>query len=127
MLCKEGLAGSRYYWEVGWKGSEIDVAVTYRGIFRKGNNNVCSLGWNDKSWSLYCSQSKFSFVHNNKNTDLPVPKSSRIGVYLDHVAGVLAFYTVSDTMQLLYQARTTFTEAVYPAFSVWGYGTSIRL
>uniref|UniRef100_A0A3Q2XEG9 Tripartite motif-containing protein 16-like n=1 Tax=Hippocampus comes TaxID=109280 RepID=A0A3Q2XEG9_HIPCM len=127
VLCKEGLAGSRYYWEVGWKGSEIDVAVTYRGIFRKGNNNVCSLGWNDKSWSLYCSQSKFSFVHNNKSTDLPVPKSSRIGVYLDHVAGVLAFYTVSDTMQLLYQVRTTFTEAVYPAFSVWGYGTSIRL
>ncbi|XP_051935853.1 tripartite motif-containing protein 16-like [Hippocampus zosterae] len=127
VLCKEGLAGSRYYWEVGWKGSEIDVAITYRGIFRKGNNNVCSLGWNDKSWSLYCSQSKFSFVHNNKNTDLPVRKSSRIGVYLDHVAGVLAFYTVSDTMQLLYQVRTTFTEAVYPAFSVWGYGTSIRL
>ncbi|XP_037126797.1 tripartite motif-containing protein 16-like [Syngnathus acus] len=127
VLCKEALAGSRYYWEVSWKGSEIDMAITYRGIFRKGNNNVCSLGWNDKSWSLYCSESKFSIVHNNKSTNLPVPRSSRIGVYLDHPAGLLAFYSVSDVMQLLHQVRTTFTEAVYPAFSVWGYGTTIRL
>ncbi|XP_061692249.1 tripartite motif-containing protein 16-like [Syngnathoides biaculeatus] len=127
VLCKEGLAGSRYYWEVSWKGSEIDVAVTYRSIFRKGNNNLCSLGWNDKSWSLYLSESKFSFVHNNKSLDLPVSRSSRIGVYLDHAAGVLGFYSVSDAMQLLHQVHATFTEPLYPAFSVWGYGSTIRL
>ncbi|XP_077585565.1 tripartite motif-containing protein 16 [Stigmatopora nigra] len=127
VLCKEGLTGNRFYWEVNWKGSEIDIAVAYRGIFRKGDINVCSLGLNDKSWSLYCSESKFSFVHNNKSTDLPVPRSSRIGVYLDHAAGVLAFYSVSEAMKLLYLTRTTFTQPVYPAFSVWGYGTTIRL
>ncbi|XP_077469841.1 tripartite motif-containing protein 16 isoform X2 [Stigmatopora argus] len=127
VLCKEGLTGNRFYWEVSWRGSEIDIAVAYRGIFRKGNINVCSLGLNDKSWSLYCSESKFSFVHNNKSTDLPVPRSSRIGIYLDHAAGVLAFYSVSEAMQLLYLTRTTFTQPVYPAFSVWGYGTTIRL
>ncbi|XP_026209566.1 tripartite motif-containing protein 16 [Anabas testudineus] len=127
VLGRDSLSGSRYYWEVDWAGTEIDVAVTYRGIHRKGKGNECSLGWNDKSWSLYCSDSKHSFVHNNKSKDITGPVSSRIGVYLDHAAGILAFYSVSDGMQLLHRVQTTFTEPLYPAFSVWGFGTSIRL
>lgn len=121
------MSGSRYYWEVDWTGTEIDVAVTYRGIRRKGNGNECSLGWNDKSWSLYCADSKYSFVHNNKSKDITGPVSSRVGVYLDHAAGTLAFYNVSDGMKLLQRIHTTFTEPLYPAFSVWGFGTSIKL
>ncbi|XP_069548768.1 tripartite motif-containing protein 16 isoform X2 [Brachyistius frenatus] len=127
VLCRDSVTGTRCYWEVNWKGTEIDVAVTYRGIWRKGNTNDCSLGWNDKSWSLYCSDSKFSFVHNNKSKDIPAPKSSRIGVYLDYAAGTLAFYSVSESMRLLHKVQTTFTEPLYPAFSVWGFGTSVRL
>ncbi|XP_068424416.1 tripartite motif-containing protein 16 [Clinocottus analis] len=126
VLCRESLTG-RCYWEVDWRGTEIDMAVTYRGIRRKGNSNDCSLGWNDKSWSLYCSDSKFSFVHNNKSKDIPVPIASRIGIYLDYAAGTLAFYSVSDGMQLLQRVQTTFTQPLYPAFSVWGFGTSIKL
>lgn len=121
------MTGTRCYWEVDWRGTEIDIAVTYRGIRRKGEGNECSLGWNNKSWSLYCSDSKFSFVHNNKSTDIPAPVSSRIGVYLDYAAGTLAFYSVSDGMKLLHRVHTTFTEPLYPAFSVWGFGTSVRL
>ncbi|KAJ0067120.1 hypothetical protein NL108_012843 [Boleophthalmus pectinirostris] len=86
VLCRETLTSSRSYWEVDWKGTEVDIAVTYKGIRRKGNDNDCSLGWNNKSWSLYLSDSKVSFVHNNKSTDLSVPRSSRIGVYLDYIA-----------------------------------------
>ncbi|XP_069000763.1 tripartite motif-containing protein 16 isoform X2 [Embiotoca jacksoni] len=127
VLCRDSVTGTRCYWEVNWKGTEIDVAVTYRGIRRKGNTNDCSLGWNDKSWSLYCSDSKFSFVHNNKSKDIPAPMSSRIGVYLDYAAGTLAFYSVSESMRLLHKVQTTFTEPLYPAFSVWGFGTSVRL
>ncbi|XP_056148371.1 tripartite motif-containing protein 16-like [Lampris incognitus] len=127
VLCREGLNGRRCYWEVDWRGTEIDVAVTYRGIRRKGNGNECSLGWNDKSWSLYCSESKYSFVHNNKSIDIAVPSATRIGVYLDHKAGTLAFYSVSESMQLLHQVQTSFRETLYPAFSVWGFGSSVRL
>lgn len=127
VLCRDSVTGTRCYWEVDWKGTEIDVAVTYRGIRRKGNSNDCSLGWNDKSWSLYCSDSKFSFVHDNKSKDIPAPMSSRIGVYLDHAAGTLAFYSVSENMRLLHRVQTTFKEPLYPAFSVWGFGTTIRL
>uniref|UniRef100_A0A3P8T0A2 B30.2/SPRY domain-containing protein n=1 Tax=Amphiprion percula TaxID=161767 RepID=A0A3P8T0A2_AMPPE len=125
VLCRDSVTGTRCYWEVDWKGTEIDVAVTYRGIRRKGNGNDCSLGWNDRSWSLYCSDSKFSFVHNNKSKDIQAPTSPRIGVYLDHAAGTLAFYSVSENMRLLHRVQTTFTEPLYPAFSVWGFGTSI--
>lgn len=127
VLCRDSVNGTRSYWEVDWRGTEIDIAVTYRGIRRKGNSNECSLGWNDKSWSLYCSDSKLSIVHNNKSKDIPAPPSSRIGVYLDHAAGILAFYSVSDGMRLLHRVQTTFTEPLYPAFSVWGYGTNIKL
>ncbi|XP_008302746.1 tripartite motif-containing protein 16 [Stegastes partitus] len=127
VLCRDSVAGTRCYWEVDWKGTEIDVAVTYRGIRRKGNGNDCSLGWNDRSWSLYCSDSKFSFVHNNKSKDIPAPTSSRIGVYLDHAAGTLAFYSIFENMRLLHRVQTTFREPLFPAFSVWGFGTTIRL
>lgn len=128
VLCRETLTASRSYWEVDWKGTEIDVAVTYKGIRRKGNDNDCSLGWNNKSWSLYCSDSKISFVHNNKSTDIPAPRSSRIGVYLDYIGGILAFYSVSgNNMQLLHKVQTSFTEPLYAAFSVWGFGTTIKL
>ncbi|KAL3050351.1 hypothetical protein OYC64_012397 [Pagothenia borchgrevinki] len=126
VLCRESLNG-RCYWEVDWRGTEVDMAVSYRGIRRKGNSNECSLGWNDKSWSLYCSDSKFSFVHNNKSTDLAAPIASRIGIYLDYSAGTLAFYSVSDGMQLLHRIQTIFTQPLYPAFSVWGFGSSIRV
>ena len=110
-----------------WKGTEIDIAVSYWGISRKGKSNDCSLGWNEMSWSLYCSDSKYSFVHDNKSTDIVVPRSSRIGVYLDHRVGILEFYSVSGTMNLLQRVQTTFTQALYPAFSVWGFGSSVRL
>nr|XP_054606092.1 tripartite motif-containing protein 16 isoform X2 [Nothobranchius furzeri] len=127
VLCRESISSSRCYWEVDWKGTEIDVAVTYRGIRRKGSGNECSLGWNDKSWSLYCSDAKYTFVHNSKSTDIFGLTSSRIGVYLDYINGTLAFYSVPDGMRLLHKVQTTFREPVYPAFSVWGFGSNIKL
>ncbi|KAJ0004776.1 hypothetical protein NQD34_010990 [Periophthalmus magnuspinnatus] len=109
VLCRETLTASRSYWEVDWKGTEIDVAVTYKGIRRKGNDNECSLGWNNKSWSLYCSDSKVSFVHNNKSTDLLVPRSSCIGVYLDYIGGTLAHITLCP------QQKATSVQSCIPA------------
>ncbi|CAL8298737.1 unnamed protein product [Merluccius merluccius] len=128
VLSRESVSSGRHYWEVDWRGTETDIAVTYRGIRRKGSGNECSLGWNEQSWSLYCSQAKYSFVHNNRNTDLEVPRSSRVGVYLDYNAGLLAFYSESEgTLHLLHRVQVSFTEPVYPAFSVWGFGSSIKL
>ncbi|ROL41930.1 Tripartite motif-containing protein 16-like protein [Anabarilius grahami] len=43
---------------------------------------------------------------------------SVIGVYVDHSAGTLSFYSVSDTMTLIHRVQTTFTQPLYPG--VWG-------
>ncbi|KAJ8278226.1 hypothetical protein GJAV_G00085300, partial [Gymnothorax javanicus] len=117
VLCREGLSG-RCYWEAEWSGSGVSLAVSYKEISRKGGGNDCRLGYNNNSWSLGCSNFKYSFWHKNSCTEIPVPSSSRIGVYLDHRAGTLSFYSVSDTMTLLHRVQTTFTQPLYPAFWV---------
>ncbi|XP_048865892.1 tripartite motif-containing protein 16-like isoform X1 [Brienomyrus brachyistius] len=115
VLCTEGLTGC-CYWEVEWNGGWVGIAVTYKGISRKGWGDNSRLGCNDKSWCLYCSSSSYSFWHNNVQTAISAPPSPRIGVYLDQGAGTLSFYSVSDTVTLLHRVQTTFTEPLYPAF-----------
>ncbi|TNN47689.1 E3 ubiquitin/ISG15 ligase TRIM25 [Liparis tanakae] len=50
------------------------------------------------------------------------PRSSRLGVYLDHRAGILSFYSVSDTMTLLHRVQTTFTQPLYAGLRLNSYG-----
>uniref|UniRef100_A0A8C7SEJ3 B30.2/SPRY domain-containing protein n=1 Tax=Oncorhynchus mykiss TaxID=8022 RepID=A0A8C7SEJ3_ONCMY len=128
VLCREGLTG-RCYWEVEWRG-RADIGVTYKGINRRGGGDDSYLGWNDKSWSLFCSDNSYSAWHNNHRTNIVVPSSSshRIGVYLDWPAGTLSFYRASsDTLTHLYTFTSTFTEPLYPGFWVSDDGDSVFL
>ncbi|KAI5104664.1 tripartite motif-containing protein 16 [Silurus meridionalis] len=127
VLCSERVSG-RCYWEVECSGHcEVSIAVSYKTILRKGNSNNCVFGCNNKSWRLFRSPSELLFWHNNKKTEISViPSSFRIGVYVDHKAGVLSFYSVSDTMKLLHRVNTTFTQPLYPGFMVW-VGSSLKL
>ncbi|XP_058872228.1 tripartite motif-containing protein 16-like [Acipenser ruthenus] len=128
VLCREGLSGTRWYWEIEWSGREASIGVTYKGISRKGMDHSCGLGFNDKSWSLRCSDSSYTARHNNNETAIPAPRSPRIGVYLDFNAGTLSFYGVSDTMTLLHRFQTTFTEPLYPGFRLdWFPGSSVTI
>ncbi|XP_032415554.1 tripartite motif-containing protein 16-like [Xiphophorus hellerii] len=115
VLSRESLTG-RCYWEVEWSGSWVYVAVAYKNISKK-NQNECKFGDNDKSWALNCSNSAFG--HNNIWTSISGPVSSRVGVYLDHRAGILSFYSVSETMTLLHRVRTRFTQPLLAG--VWVY------
>ncbi|XP_050993627.1 E3 ubiquitin-protein ligase TRIM16-like [Labeo rohita] len=118
VLCRESVCG-RCYWEVEWIGKDdVSVSVSYKSISRMGIDNECRFGHNDNSWSLTCSPHHCAFWHNNNKTLLPaVSSSSRIGVYVDHSAGILSFYSVSDTMNLIHRVQTTFTQPIYPGFS----------
>ncbi|XP_067248771.1 tripartite motif-containing protein 16-like [Chanodichthys erythropterus] len=164
VLCRESVCG-RCYWEIEWSG-DVDISVSYKSISRKGQGRECVFGYNDQSWSLYCSSSSYLFYYNNRETKLPVKSISsrigvfdedddndddddddedtaaddnddddddlesiirRIGVYVDHSAGPLSFYSVSgDTMILIHTVQTTFTQPLYPGFGVYK-GSSVKL
>ncbi|XP_036798413.1 stonustoxin subunit beta-like [Oncorhynchus mykiss] len=129
VLCREGLTG-RCYWEVEWSGRGAGIGVTYKGINRRGEVQDCWLGYNDKSWSLNCSDNSYRAWHNNKPTTIDAPSSSphRVGVYLDWPAGTLSFYRASsDTLTHLITFTSKFTEPLYPGFRVWGFGDSVSL
>ncbi|XP_074506728.1 E3 ubiquitin/ISG15 ligase TRIM25-like [Sebastes fasciatus] len=126
VLSRESLTG-RCYWEVEWRGRGVDVAVAYKSIRRAGGVNECLFGYNDKSWALYCDQNSYIFWYNNVQTPVSGPLSSRVGVYLDHSAGILSFYRVSETMTLLHRVQTTFTEPLYAGLCFNYYDTTAEL
>ncbi|XP_062874742.1 E3 ubiquitin/ISG15 ligase TRIM25-like [Trichomycterus rosablanca] len=123
VLSQEKVSG-RCYWEVEWSGGEVFISVSYKEIDRKGRDSECWFGYNEQSWSLECSSSSLCFWHNNVGTELEGPPASRIGVYVDHSAGTLSFYSISDTMRLLHRVQTTFTQPLYAGFRV-GSGSTV--
>ncbi|XP_028840424.1 finTRIM family, member 83 [Denticeps clupeoides] len=126
VLCKEALSGGAYYWEVDWSGEGASIGITYKGIKRTGYGDSARLGYNRKSWSLFCSDSSYSARHSKEQVEINAPYTSRVGVLLDHPGGTLSFYNVSDSMSLIHQFKTTFAEAVYPGFWVW-YGSAVTI
>ncbi|KAG1929103.1 tripartite motif-containing protein 16-like isoform X1 [Pimephales promelas] len=144
VLCRERVCG-RCYWEIEQSGRRLYISVSYKSIGRKGEGDESFFGSNKQSWSLLCSFYRYSFRHNNIQFKLPVkPISSRtgecvdhsragvgvyhrVGVYVDHSAGTLSFYSVDrDTMTLIHTVQTTFTQPLYPGFMVY-YGSSVKL
>ncbi|XP_062294556.1 tripartite motif-containing protein 16-like [Scomber scombrus] len=116
VLSRESLTG-RCYWEVDWSGGGgADVAVTYKNISRAGRES--GFGLNDTSWSLVCDTDSYNVYFNSIKTPVSGPGSSRVGVYLDHSAGILSFYSVSGTMTLLHRVQTTFTQPLYAGLCV---------
>ncbi|XP_051261364.1 tripartite motif-containing protein 16-like [Dicentrarchus labrax] len=113
VLSRESLTG-RCYWEVKWKCYGVGVAVAYKNISRSRRSaEACVFGGNDKSWMLQCHTNGYNFFYNRIHTPVSGPQSSRVGVYLDHSAGILSFYSVSKTMTLLHRVQTTFTQPLY--------------
>ncbi|XP_025758663.1 NACHT, LRR and PYD domains-containing protein 12 isoform X3 [Oreochromis niloticus] len=127
LLCKDGLSG-RCYWEVEWRGN-VEISVSYKGIRGRRGGIVSVFGFNYQSWSLSCSEDGCQFVRHNK-IKTPISSSSvsnRVAVYVDCPAETLSFYRVSsDTLIHLHTFNTTFTETLYPGFTVFP-GSSVSL
>uniref|UniRef100_A0AAQ5Y3D2 B30.2/SPRY domain-containing protein n=1 Tax=Amphiprion ocellaris TaxID=80972 RepID=A0AAQ5Y3D2_AMPOC len=124
LLCGTGLTG-RCYWEVEWRGV-VRISVSSRGIGRKGDRDDCVFGFNNVSWSLFCSDHGGYYVwHNNSQTSISSSSvSHRVSVYVDVPAGTLSFYRVSsDSLIHLHTFNTTFTQPLYPGF---GFGVRFR-
>lgn len=124
VLSKESLncGNGKCYFEVEWRKKRVTVAVAYRDIARAGPMTEVAFGFNDKSWALECNtSSSYKFIHKAVKTPVSGPWTSRLGVYLDTTEGVLAFYSVSDTVALLHEVRTTFTRPLYAGLWFGGY------
>ncbi|XP_016304300.1 NACHT, LRR and PYD domains-containing protein 12 [Sinocyclocheilus anshuiensis] len=124
VLSRESLSG-RCYWEAEWTGPEGTVGVTYKTILRK-SDDLCiveatgQLGNNSVSWNI--TFASFPYV-SHAEEDITIKASSscsskRVGVYVDTTAGVLSFYSVSDTLTHLYTFLAAFKDPLYAAFKV---------
>ncbi|XP_048035881.1 stonustoxin subunit alpha-like [Megalobrama amblycephala] len=147
VLCRESVSDQCSYWEIEWSDGGVFISVSYKSISRKGRGHECEFGYNDQSWSLTCSSSSYSFIHNNIWTNLPIKpiisrtvnknhyrvgvnekNHYRVGVYVDQSAGTLSFYSVSgDTMIHIHTVQTTFTQPLYPGFRIYRNGSSVKL
>ncbi|XP_016535091.1 ribonuclease inhibitor-like [Poecilia formosa] len=129
LLCRNAIKG-RCYWEAEWRG-KIEISVTYRGIRRRGLTNDSVCGKSDDSWSLSCSDDGYTVSH-YKNRKLLSSSSfsvvsNRVAVYVDCPAGSLSFYRVSsDSLIHIHTFNTTFTDTLYPGFTVLP-GSSVLL
>ncbi|XP_071375046.1 tripartite motif-containing protein 16-like isoform X4 [Centroberyx affinis] len=126
VLSRESLT-ERCYWEVERSGKRVSVAVAYKDISVRNTLVTGQFGYNDKSWALHDYKNSYQFIHNNIKTSIPGPLSSRVGVYLDHRAGILSFYSISETMTLLHRVQTTFTQPLHPGMWFQYFGAAAEL
>ncbi|TDH15996.1 hypothetical protein EPR50_G00015220 [Perca flavescens] len=69
--------------------------------------------------------SGYSAWHNKVERDLPeAPRATRIGVYLDYAGNTVAYYSISETMELIHRFKAQFSEPLYAGFGV---GSSVTL
>ncbi|KAG8009354.1 Tripartite motif-containing protein 16 [Nibea albiflora] len=115
VLSTENLTG-RCYWEVEWSEG-VGIAVTYKNNSRADSGET-GFGYDDKSWALSCSNDSYGFMYNSVRTPVSGPRSNKVGVYLDYSAGILSFYSISETMTVLHRVLTTFTEPLYAGIRV---------
>lgn len=129
VLCKEGILGSRGYWEMEYSGWVV-IGVAYEGAGRRNKDGPCGLGENEESWGLGWSGSSYHAWHNGRITQIvELPRCSTIGVYVDQPVGVIDFYAVEDVIEggegngkkevkLLKQFKSSLKEKIMPGLWV---------
>lgn len=119
VLCKEGLLGRRGYWEVDYDGWVV-IGVVAESAPRKGQEVPCGLGENSCSWGIGPSGSCYQVWHNGENTDVQMPSSSTMGIYVDQPAGIIKFLSVEgeaeEGVRLIHKFKAKLGEKVFPGF-----------
>ncbi|XP_073706638.1 tripartite motif-containing protein 14 [Garra rufa] len=110
------------YWEVEvsldegrWK-----VGVCDGQIGRKGQKDICRIGFYPNSWCLIYEKGKVEALHDKVASPVCSAELWKIGVLLNFSEGRLSFYSVAreGSLSLLYSFEHAFTEPLYPALAV---------
>uniref|UniRef100_A0A9J7YVJ4 Zgc:195001 n=1 Tax=Cyprinus carpio carpio TaxID=630221 RepID=A0A9J7YVJ4_CYPCA len=123
VLCKEGLLGSRGYWEVDCEGWVV-IGAACESAGRKAKDGQCGLGENDLSWGVGWAGSCYHVWHNGENIEFQAPLCPTIGIYADQPAGIIKFFLVEDgqngskEVRLIHRFATSFKEKLFPGFWV---------
>lgn len=123
VLCKEGVMGFRGYWEVDFEGWVV-LGVVTESSPRKLQDGPCGLGENNTSWGVGSSGSCYQVWHNAENTDVALPLTSRMGIYVDQPAGIIKFLCVecpeggAPEVRLISKFKVSLEEKLLPAFWV---------
>ncbi|KAG8432206.1 hypothetical protein GDO86_016739 [Hymenochirus boettgeri] len=126
VLCTQGFSKGIHYWEVEIQsGNFCGIGIAYQSILRKGAES--RLGRNKHSWCIEYFNGKLQAWHDEKETHLTTPNTSRIGVLLNFDEGILSFFSVNKKFSQIFRFRAKFTEAVYPAFWVFSGNTVLSL
>ncbi|XP_061838143.1 tripartite motif-containing protein 16 [Nerophis lumbriciformis] len=119
VLCKEGLLGSRGYWEVDYDGWVV-IGVVAESAPRK--DGPCGLGENGSSWGVGWSGSCYQVWHNGENVDINLPLCHTMGVYVDQPAGIVKFLLVegedAKEVRLVHKFKMGVQEKLHPAMWV---------
>ncbi|XP_041922369.1 uncharacterized protein LOC121685730 isoform X4 [Alosa sapidissima] len=123
VLCWESISERRYF-EVEWSGS-VCISLSFDNQGWKKRVDV-KFGSNILSWALKLSRTSCCVYHNDEKIKVPQVTSSRIGVCVDYRAGTLAFYSVTDTVTLIWKVQNKFSFPLFPGFGL-GRGSSVKL
>lgn len=122
VLSLESLSWGRCYWDVDTQRADYwIIGVSYSSIDREGPKSW--IGSNNKSWGIHRAGYTYFARHNGEQKQISLTgnlgQGQRIRVYVDHGAGRLSFYELSDPIQHLHTFNATFTEALHVALCVY--------
>ncbi|KAM4037450.1 E3 ubiquitin/ISG15 ligase TRIM25-like [Anomaloglossus baeobatrachus] len=119
VMSRRGFTSGRHYWDVEGSGSgSWIVGMCYPSIDRRGSQSY--IGYNNKSWSLWRNNNRYSVRHDSEVILLPDNISSdRVRIHLDYGTGQLSFYELCDPIRQLHTFTAAFTEPLHAALCVW--------
>ncbi|KAK5856232.1 hypothetical protein PBY51_007841 [Eleginops maclovinus] len=112
-MTSDSLYLGRHYIEAELSGEGAHVGVTYKSIYRKGEQSTSCITGNDFSWCFGKNSRGFFAWHAGVETPLEGTDITKIGLSVDFERGSLSFFDVTGPMQLLHKYMVDFIEPLY--------------
>ncbi|KAM6377253.1 E3 ubiquitin-protein ligase TRIM65 isoform 2-T3 [Pluvialis apricaria] len=117
VLCTQGYDHGHHYWEVKVSNHSVVLGVTYRSLpWERQQGHKFNIGLDGGSWGLQVREDCYLAWHKGRREKIQEQLYKNLGVSLDYGKGLLSFYGLGESAQLIHSFHTVFTEPVYPVF-----------